>query len=219
MLSYWLNPLLCTWFESFLWSKCIHETGGNALRNLFKSQKCLKLVHPCVTGSVGHVRPLKRRCHVQSHHEWHLQMTVWHLDPVHWKNKSDSFISPLKLLSCPVSWGWSWDCCWFGLFYQFTLVTVALPGEIVGALRSLLILARLSHYLTFPLTWSPAVFQLRVVFWQHRLSAGELEWHFTLSPLWICAPTISLLFYFPFVVSGSILSWNRLLGCFTHPDS
>lgn len=41
---------------------------------------------------------------------------------------------------------------------------VALPGELVGALRPLLILARLSHYLTFAVTGRPAVFQLRVVF-------------------------------------------------------
>lgn len=144
-----------------------------------------------------HARPLKRRCHLQSHREWHLQMTVWHLDPVHLKNKSDSFMSPPpKPLSCSASRGWSWERCGFGLLYRFTPVTVALPGEIVGALRSSLRLARLSHYLTFPLTWSPAVFQLGVVLWQHRLSAGALEWHFTLSPPWTCAPTLSPLFYF-----------------------
>lgn len=44
-------------------------------------------------------RPLKRRCHLQSHSDWHLQMTVWHLDPVHLKNKSDSFISPVQTSS------------------------------------------------------------------------------------------------------------------------
>lgn len=62
-----------------------------------------------------HARPLKRRCHLQSHREWHLQMAGWHLVPVRLKNKSDSFMGQLKLLSRSASWAWSRGCCWFFL--------------------------------------------------------------------------------------------------------
>lgn len=165
----------------------------------------------------SHSWPLKRRPHHQSHCEWHLQMIMWHLDPDHSKNESDSIIihPPPNFFPVEHTKRAHIIYCWFWLFYQFTQVTVALPGEIVGALQSLLILARLTQYLTFSLTWSPAVFQLRVVFWQHRLSAGALEWHFTLSPLWTHAPTVSSACYISFLVPGSTLIWNtRLLACF-----
>lgn len=166
-----------------------------------------------------HARPLERRCHLQSHREWHLQMTVWHLDPVHLKNKSDSFIGPLKLL-----FPFSILRMVMGLLLVFPPFISLLrsrqlcQGRLSGHYGLYSYWPRLSHYLTFPLTWSPAVFQLRVVFWQRRLSAGALEWHFALSPLWTCALTISLLFYFSFV--GGILSWKRLLACvFSHYTS
>lgn len=98
------------------------------------------------------------------------------------------------------------------LFYQFTPVTVALPREIVGALRSLLILACLSHYLTFSLTWSPAVFQLRVVSDNPDSPLGHLNGTILFLHCELVHWQSLVSSTFPLLCQGS---WNRLLGGFS----